>query len=74
MCEKKNDAKAKMDRLIESMDRLAAALSEKTQPITVNLFGAPPGTTVTETRDENGRRIDVRIDELVANAMPVAKR
>lgn len=68
MCKTKTEAKAKMERLIESMDRFAAALSEKTQPITVNLFGAPPNTTVTETRDENGRRIDVLIDERVASA------
>ncbi len=68
MCANKQTAKSKMDRIIESMDRLAAALCEKTQPVTVNVFNAPLGTTVKETSDASGRRIDISFPEMVARS------
>lgn len=74
MCQAKDEAKAKMDCLIESMDRLSLALKSATQPITVNIINAPQGTTVTETKDEYGRRIDVMIRDRIASAMSMVKR
>jgi hypothetical protein len=71
MCKSKDEAKAKMDRLIESMDRLAAALlSASAQPVTVNVINAPPGTIVKETKDEDGRTVDIVIANTALARLP----